>query len=209
MNTQEQAYINGFVKRAMEYGLSEKQAMTLSAAKNLLRMLKNEGVNLVRDPNKLRSANIGVPSGTPKDIRSTYKELRKGGIPREEARRKIDDARELINESASSGYESAGAGPHYNAITKDIFIPRKDWIDNNFFTSSLLGKYSPRSLLFHEGGHAIHGIEDNYGIPNIFSQLLTTKDSTFEKMRNTLSRERIANNNAIYCLCDSKECLRP
>lgn len=29
MNTQEQAYINGFVKRAMEYGFSEREAVEI------------------------------------------------------------------------------------------------------------------------------------------------------------------------------------
>jgi hypothetical protein len=49
MNTQEQAYINGFVKRASEYGFSETQISNLlksaGAREQLLQLAKFKGVN--------------------------------------------------------------------------------------------------------------------------------------------------------------------
>ena len=46
MNTQQQAYIEGFVKRASEYGLNQGEAIELLKQADILRSLKGIGAGL-------------------------------------------------------------------------------------------------------------------------------------------------------------------
>ena len=74
MTTQQQAYINGFVKRAAEYGFNEDKAVSIlkraTAADapqaqqdpSFLRGIKNLGINAIRTPKALYNGLMGSDS---------------------------------------------------------------------------------------------------------------------------------------------------
>ena len=206
MNTTQQAYINGFVKRASEYGLEAasaevllKEATTFGATRNLLRLLKSQGVTVSRSAkdmgNILNSSDGGFfgkrfysdlvrsqgPAFTPIAEKGTIYLPRRSTAYAKGSRKPPAAPWEKIEVPVNSPSNVHGA----NALKVSNFPPLPPPVAKL--------NASPRELLFHEGGHAMHYMEDPVG--------LTAARFGGEP---TLATERIANNNAINFMRQNK-----
>ena len=173
----EQAYINGFVKKAALHGVSAedalymlKEATTFGATRKLLKQLKAQGFKLYRRPTIL-AKDLLTEVGEPADFKNL-----------------LDVSRELKNTGSFLAIEK-GKKEH------QIYIPRSKFLKSykGKENTPVLGRtgkivnmkenYSPRRDLFHEAGHAEHYSED----PDVLHKARVSQ----------ILQERIANNNAI------------
>ena len=202
----------------------EKTATTIGATKNLLRQLKGDGINIVR-----RSRDTGLahptqrlgldllefmgPAYLPEQKTIYLPRFKKPGPVRGRAKAEFDaDRHALSNNSALNEYGS-------RAQHKSIFAG--DEAD----LPGAMAHFKPRELLFHEGGHALHHLDDSAAFSRKqtpsqeaatkqLEQLMSRKHSGKEYMslfnktkptsrqvqqikQRTVGAERIANNNAV------------
>lgn len=145
-----------------------KEATTLSALKKLIRQLRSSGVTVTKDP-----------KGYAKIIlRRLKKELPDHGT----------------NLSAMTSHIKESVPPSYNGADRVVYIPRKspESITGQSRAGKLLDKnYRMSDAIMHEGGHALHHLED----PGLHFRQLTENPHAFPS--ESLALERIANNNAI------------
>ena len=168
----------------------EKTATTIGATKNLLRQLRGDGIKIVRRADKTTPAAPEIPPemhrlglemagpGYLDHAKTIYlPRFQKPGPVRGRAKAEFDSKKmTLFNNSALHEYGS-------RAQRKSIF--GEDFQE----LSNTATHMSPRELLFHEGGHALHHLDD----PAAFSpiklkpqQEAIKKQLTDEKTRSSL-----------------------
>lgn len=186
MHTEEQAYINGFLKRAALHGISAedalyilkeaekpllKEATTFGATRKLLRQLNADGFEVIRRPADMTKKVITDLGGS-------------------------TDSTDFKNLLANSRALKKMGPLVLGGELKKIYLPKAKHLKNYVVqqntpalgrTDKRLSKqknYSPRQSLFHEAGHAEHMVED----PSLQFSAAPLR---------ALLQERIANNNAI------------
>jgi hypothetical protein len=197
MTTQEQAYINGFVKRANEYGfdhpLLEKIALLVPEAglahfKDLFRQMKDMGVYLRRGNKGTLSKRVNDPALMQQVAAQVHPTLSKvpvlgKALPGLRAKY-VEPALDKLHEGVSQHM-----GPHYmgsfGVAQPSIAVGRED---SRFKQFGMV----PSQVFEHELGHAMHENDDS----KAFSPFHQPKDAV-GKIDAILTRERIANNNAV------------
>jgi hypothetical protein len=155
-----------------------KGAMTLGATKALLKTLKSQGINIYRNIDDLVKAHVDI---TDKAVNPT-----KNSLVSATPTASKEDISLFKNFLLSNG-------PGYMPAINAIYSPKGNF---NFINGSI----SPRQSLFHEGGHAMHFLEDPKLLPLMAKRLMAGKGLT----KNTIAAERIANNNAINFMREQK-----
>ena len=151
-----------------------KAASSLSALKKLIRQLRSSGVTVTKDPKEYA-----------KIVASRLKKETPGVGP-------------TLKKLTSQVKENIP--PSYNAADRVMYIPRKppESITGQSRAGKLLAKkYRMSDAIMHEGGHALHHIDD----PGLPFRKLTEHPFSFPS--ESLALERIANNNAINFMRDS------
>lgn len=193
----------------------QKEATTIGATKSLIRSLKNDGIKIVRTvadaglphPTQRWGLKMRGPSYLPEQ-KTIYLPRFKGPGPARRGRAKAEFKREgatFINNSRLNEY---GGRAQQGSIFADTPTELP-------FTA----KHSkPRQILFHEGGHALHHLNDpaaftrrsltEEAAKKQFEQLMEKRHSTKEfnalinkiqtpAKKRVLAIERTANNNAV------------
>jgi len=164
-----------------------KAATTLGATKALLKFLRSEGVQIHRTPEPLIG---GMLEDTSRRLKGLGMEVRPAQV------------KNMIKN------QIAMSGPVYvPGKTNAIYLPRGKFkpgaarkpITINTLIDGEKINFNPREVLFHEGGHAAHFLED----PRI-ATLAEQGSRRGVINENTLSSERIANNNAINFMREQK-----
>ena len=145
-----------------------KIATSLGTTKALIRVLSQNGIQFIRKPEGL-AQNMVASLGKALGVESS-KNLESNPL--------IQNAMMKAKDSIIQG--GAAFYPKLNTI----FVPK-----GNAFALDGLPK-SPRTLFFHEAGHALHSIEDP-GIMNFLGE------ASARLQGSAIAAERIANNNAI------------
>jgi hypothetical protein len=203
MNTK-QAYIKGFVKRAMSYGVDEKlfekiamlvPAAGLSHFKDLFRQMKDMGVRLNRGVESANAARINNPdimAQVAKQVNPTLSKLPFIGKKLPALRAKyIEPASDKIQSQIAS-YTGPNFMPSRFGLNQEtINVLKNDTHDP--ILQRILKDMRPSQVFEHELGHAIHNFED----PGLLRSGLNRLNGSPESIEFVLGRERIANNNAI------------
>ena len=141
-----------------------KEAITFGATKALIKTLRGQGTKIYRNVDDLTKATMA--DGSSKALSPNLK---------------AEDFKNLMS----------GVGPSYMPHINSIYLPK-----GNFNVPGQINApkvITPRQSFFHEGGHAMHYMEDSGLFP-----LIAKRARTGNVMNeNTLAGERIANNNAI------------
>jgi hypothetical protein len=207
-------YIQGFIKRAAEYGLSSDEALTLLKAAEKPGLWANIRAKRARGEKPAKPGDKDYPD------REQWKKLTKAAgrlsalkdVLREMKRNKVTLIRdknsylkkmqkimkkthgielpiEALEESLNM---QGGFSPGYSHTGKIMAIPRK--LDKGTSWTTRSDKafrklpYSPTHQLLHEGGHMTHLFES------------PSSEQFTQKGKGALALERLANNNAILRL---------
>jgi hypothetical protein len=184
-----------------------KVATTLGATKALLRMLRSEGVQLHRTSKPLAKImaeeqfkTISTNMRNPEFMKNLGAKTGLG-----ESVKKYTPSKSQLRQATEMGLEMTG--PTFIPQSNRIFIPkgefvkgvgRKSWTADGASGEKI--SLNPRETFFHEGGHAIHYNED----PAIHALTEARGGHILGLNSNTLTTERIANNNAINFMREQK-----